>query len=128
MAVMTKYLLDRLMDHVLRGIPYEPPKQVYLAFFRLVGDKMEEVTGPGYERQPVTFGKLFQGYLRNSAKIEFSVAQESWGEIAELGLMEKKGGPEMLFRGSMTLKKRIEKGDRAIINAGELVARVETVE
>jgi hypothetical protein len=131
MAVMTKYLLDKLMDHVLRGVPYAAPKTVYLALFTSdisPDGKGDEVKSVGYERQPVVFGnKLFQGYLKNSSKIDFNVASDSWGEVHELAVMEDKTGDKMLFHGSMTMRKKIDKGDRALINIGELVIRVDTV-
>lgn len=130
MAVMTKYLLDKLMDHVLRGIAYVPPKNVYLAMFTTkisTDGKGQEVNTVGYERQPVVFGnKLFQGYLKNSSKIEFSVASDSWGEVQELAIMEERTGDKILFHGPMSMRKKIDKGDRALINIGELVIRVDT--
>lgn len=130
MAVMTKYLLDKMMDHVLRGLPYKPPQQVYLALFSTKIDadgKGSEIQAPGYERQPVVFGnKLFQGYLKNSAEVKFNVATEAWGDIAELALMEEKTGSKILFHGPVSVRKKIEKGDQAKINLGELVVKVDT--
>lgn len=128
MASMTKYLRNRLIDHVLRGLPYKTPEKLYLALYTSpvkddgTGD---EIRGDGYARQMVHFGdKLVEGRYSNSNEVKFSVAKAFWGEVSWIGIVDQPIEGNVLFHGPTKIRKRIEEYDRISFMPGDVVLKI----
>lgn len=72
-AIFSEYLEQKILDHVLNGVTYTPPTQVYLALYTTTGEGGTEVTGGSYQRQPVSFSAaLSSGQVSNDATVTFT--------------------------------------------------------
>lgn len=128
---MTKYLQERLLDHVLRQVPYRAPSELWLAIYKTPVDdngKGTEMAGNGYTRQRIDFaGKVQAGFAKNLSEVRFMVAKEDWGDAVELAVMDAETGGNVLFHGVLARRKRIEKGDQIRFAPGDVSMQVEAV-
>jgi len=101
MADLCNYLEGKLVDHVLRNTSLTSPTTIYVALLTgdpgEAGDTTDEVDGASYERQSAAFDAHTDGVTQNTADIEFPQAEESWGEITHILLMDAISGGNALF-------------------------------
>ena len=124
---MCTYLENKLLDHVLRNIPYTPPSTLYVAL--LTGDPGEdgdigtEVADPAYSRQILSFGEPENGKIKTIYDVEFPQASEDWGEISYVLIMDEENNP--LFYGPLNTPKTITADDIFKIPLGNLTIELD---
>lgn len=106
LAAKTNYFAKAILDHVVGKAEYIPPETLYLALFDVdpgkTGTDGTEVTGGGYERQPVVFADVtVTGTVSNIAAIVFPDVLSSWGSVGGCAVMDSLTGGNMLYRGEM---------------------------
>ena len=97
------YLAGKIAEHNLRGIPYTPPTDHYLALFTAspgkAGSLTNEVAAAEYHRQLVVFGPEVGGICLNTAVIQFAAALTPWGLITYGALFDALSAGNMLYFG-----------------------------
>src|SRR5699024_10028751 len=88
----TNELSNNVLNHVFSGESYTPPEQLYVALYTPDG----EVSGGGYSRQEISFGKASGGVIRNDAEVHFPIAESNWGMITEAILFDAVQGGNQL--------------------------------
>lgn len=124
MAGISNFLTHKLLDHVLRGVTYSPPSTVYMALYTSNpgdDDTGTEVSGNGYQRQPVTFSAASNRQIVNSNQVEFPEATGPWGTITHFGLRDAETGGNLLFYGALTAPVTIGQGQQLIFRAGDII-------
>lgn len=125
----TKYLEQKILNHVLLGEEYTPPSQFYFALFTSDpgrnGSTASEVSDPNYARQPIAFTPADDdpesgSYCQNTAPIRFPQATQDWGDVSHGAIMDSLTGGNMLYKGPFIRKKQVLKDDYFEIPAGEL--------
>src|SRR5690554_2264625 len=119
MANISNYLETALLNAVFRGVGFTPPGNIYLALYTsnpTDADTGTEVSGGGYNRQPVTFTSPNQvegkATIENNSDIEFAVATANWGDITHVGLRDASTGGNLLWYGPLASAKTIAEGDQ----------------
>ncbi|MEM1667176.1 MAG: hypothetical protein QXM53_00775 [Thermofilaceae archaeon] len=124
MAGISTFLAHKLLDHVLRGTTYTPPTTVYMALYTSNpgdDDSGSEVSGNGYQRQPVTFSAPSGRRIVNSNQVEFPEATGPWGTITHFGLRDAQTGGNLLFYGELTASVTISAGQQLIFKQGDII-------
>ena len=121
---LSNYLEGKLVEHVLRNVPYTAPGTVYLGLFTAspgeAGSLVNEVATAEYHRQPAAFGAHTDGVCLNTANIQYAPAASNWGAITHLALFDAVTGGNMLWYGPATLTITINTTDIYRVNAGSL--------
>lgn len=105
MAQMSDYLENKLVDHVFRNITYAQAGQVYLALYSsdpTDADVGTELSGNGYERQPITFVEPVNGKTSNDADIVFPAATADWDTVTHVGIRDAITGGNLLMHKELT--------------------------
>lgn len=84
-------------------------------------DTGTEVSGNGYQRQPVTFSAASNRQIVNSNQVEFPEATGPWGTITHFGLRDAQTGGNLLFYGALTAPVTIGQGQQLIFRAGDII-------
>ena len=124
MSAISDYLENALLNAVFRNVPYTSPASVYIALYTsdpTDADTGVEVSGGGYERQPVTFNAPTNGQMTNSGDVIFPVATADWGTITHIGLRDAPIGGNLLYHAPLNINKTILSGDQLIFKTGEIV-------
>ena len=125
----TKYLEQKLLNHVLLGVEYTPPAQIYLALFTSDpgrnGSVANEVNDPAYTRQLITFDPADDdpesgSYCQNTALIRCPQATQDWGNVSHGGIMDAQAGGNMLYKGPFKKAKQVLEDDFFEVPAGEV--------
>lgn len=128
-AVISNYLENKIIDHVLRNTAYTSPgTSVYVALFTDAtamddaGSGTEVSTsGTAYARVQVTaWDAPSAGATANTNAINFTTATASWGNIRYIGIYDNSSGGNLLFWGQLTADKQVDPGDTFSISAGDL--------
>lgn len=128
----TKYLEDKILDHVLRNVIFTPPTAVYLALFTAdpgeIGSLENEISDPVYERQLITFGAPMDDtdsgkIIKSINDIEFPQASVDWGIITHVMVMDSKTEGNGLYYGPVSNPKTIAADDYVKVPASELVIK-----
>lgn len=122
MSAIQPYLANALFNHVLRGIAYTSPSNVYAALF--VGGI--EVSGGGYARQPVhgstAWSSPINGAGTNSDQLPFGPASSPWGTVDSVGLFDASTGGNLLIYGPLLTTKIVGLNDTFDFAIGALAA------
>ncbi len=91
-------------------------------------DSGTELSGNGYERQPVAFGvpETDTGNvrrIRNSAVITFGPATADWPQAVAFGIYSAATGGTLLYWDYLTAPKTVQSGDSAQFAVNALVVR-----
>jgi len=125
----TKYLEQKLLNHILLGEVYTPPDQLYLALFTAdpgrLGSTTNEISDAAYARQPITFTAATDdpasgSYCQNTLDIVFPQATADWGEVSHGMIMDAATGGNGLYKGAFDVAKQVLEDDYYQIPAGEL--------
>ncbi len=129
-AVVSNYLENKIIDHVLRNTAYTSPgTSVYVGLLTdaTVQDDANAGTevstsGTGYARQQVTGWDVpAAGATQNTAAINgWVAATAAWGNIRYIGIYDALTGGNLLFWGQLTDDKQVDLGDTFSIAAGAL--------
>ncbi|OCL26316.1 hypothetical protein U472_09920 [Orenia metallireducens] len=129
MSNMCNYLENKLLDHVLRNVPYTSPTTIYIALLTSnpaeAGDITSEVSGGSYARQAITFDEIVDGVTQNTYDIEFPQATADWGIITHVILMDAETGGNPLFYAELTTAKTITTDDIFKVPISELTVKLD---
>jgi hypothetical protein len=134
MAAMSNYLENKIIDHILRGTPYDtaPSTNVCIALFTTTpsdtGGGTEIPSSNNYTRANVaaslsgwtgTHGGSgavssgTSGFANNASIISFNAPSGNWGVVQGFGMYDAFTGGNLLFYGALTVPKTINNGDAA---------------
>lgn len=123
MPVVSNYLTKRILEHVFRGIQYDPPANRYVALYKTNptdADTGVEVTGGGYARQLVTFGPEANRWIPSNNDVEFPEATTDWGTVTHVGIRDALTGGNLLVYGPLASPKEIKAGEQIGFRAGRI--------
>ena len=123
--IISNYLENALINHILRNTAYTDPTDVYLALFTSNPDEDgsgTEVSGGSYVRKQLTaaFDAPASGATANTALIEFVQATATWGLVSHVALFDQSSGGNLLFYGQLSASQQVDDGDTFSIAAGDL--------
>ncbi|MGG6309782.1 phage tail fiber protein [Paenibacillus macerans] len=123
---ISNWLSEQFLNAVLRGIPYTPPDQIFLALYTsdpTPANTGTEVAEGGYERQIIQFGAptLVSGKQKSVTiiDVEFNIATADWGLVTHTGLLDAPTGGHLLWSKSLGDEARtVLSGDKPKFLAG----------
>ena len=126
-AVISNYLENKIIDHVLRNTAYTTPgAQVWVALYTTdptEADTGTEVTGGSYARVQVTaWDAPAARATANTNAIAFPQATVAWGTVTHVGIRDASAAGNLLFYGALTASKVVGVGGNFSITAGDLDA------
>jgi len=125
------YLANKLNDHVLKGVVYTPPTNVYIALFTsdaglntdVEGDQLE-ITHASYTR--LTIDDATKSFITSVDKVssnnenwEYPVATDLWGDITHAAVMDDLTSGHVLYWGQIAVPTNIDTNDLFRFVAGE---------
>ncbi|AKL96617.1 hypothetical protein CACET_c31730 [Clostridium aceticum] len=126
---MSPYLEAALLNHVFRGTQYTSPTP-RVALFN--GDPLNggvEISGGGYSRAtgitfttPVVNGG--KSIIENTEEIAFGPANNDWGLVNYVAIMDASSGGNVLIRGQLTNPRTILADDPARFLPGDMKIRL----
>ncbi len=125
-AVLSNYLENALLNHVLRNTAYTTPGTViYVALYQTDptdADSGTEVAGGSYARQQVTAwdDPAATRATQNTNAITYPTATAAWGTVTHVGVRDHLTAGSLLFYGQLTSSKIIGINDIFSIAAGAL--------
>lgn len=87
----------------------------------LLLDENTEVSGGGYERQPVEFAVANNGQSTNVDPVEFPIATAPWGTVRYAAIYND---GEMIYRNTLTIAQAVGTGNTFIVPANYFIVRV----
>ncbi len=130
MPAMSNYLENAVIDQLLRGQPYSPPANLYIALFTAAptaGGGGTEVSGGGYARAAVPSSLASwagtqgagttvassgtSGQTSNNAQISFPTPTAAWGTVVAMGIFDAASGGNLLFFGNLTQSQVVGQGN-----------------
>lgn len=124
-STTSNYLFNQQMQHVLKGVLFTAPTQLYIALFttvpQLSGSGGVEVTtsGTSYQRVAIPQNTGWQGpsgtnqEYSNSTDLTFQVPTGNWGTIQGCGIYDAQEGGNLYWVGYLTTSKSVTSGDGA---------------
>ncbi len=91
---LTPEYRDLVIDHMLRGIAFEPPQALFAGLLHPGSDI--ELRGDTYMRQGVRLGPPQSGLALSAVDVGFPRASENWGLVRSVGLFDVAAGGMML--------------------------------
>lgn len=140
MAAMSNYLENKLVDHLLRGTPYNAPTSLYVALYTSpttdagAGNEIT-INSNGYIRAPYTASTTTwtntqasgtgasegnTGVTANVSVITFQSPTGSWGTVTHFGILDAASGGNLLFHGSLSIPQTVNSGNTVSFSAGAL--------
>lgn len=126
MAGKSKYLEQKILNHVLRNTTYTPPAALYMALFTT--DPTDagtgtEVSGGAYARQSIAFNAPSPSgatTCANTTDVLFPVSTAAWGTVTYFGIYDAVTSGNLLYSGPLTPNKAVAVSDQIKIAAGTL--------
>lgn len=128
----SNFLVNKLLDYILRQQAYTAPTTVWVALATTTGSTAAcgtEVSGGAYARVSVTSGLTAwagtqgtgttvastgtSGTTSNNAAITFPAPTATWGTITEFCVFDASTAGNLLFRAALTTSKTVNNGDAA---------------
>jgi hypothetical protein len=121
-AMMSTYLRQRLLNHVLGNDPYPQPDTVYVALF--TGDPTPEGTGPeaAVTRQASTWTPPTGTSNESPLAEPLTFPNMPGGEVTHVGQYDAATGGNLLLFDQLEVPKTFTAGDTATFAAPNLVA------
>jgi hypothetical protein len=129
MASASNFLINKILDFVMRGQAYTPPTEVFIGLATTTGSQAApgtEVSGGGYARVGVntsltnwagTQGATTtavssgtSGTISNNIAIDFQAPTANWGTVVEFDVYDAITGGNLLFRAALTTPQTINNG------------------
>jgi hypothetical protein len=101
--MQTNYLSNSILDHVVKGVPYTPPMDIYVGLFNqspnYLGAGGVEVSAPSYARVKIRDLMNLADFRMtvNASRIEFPIALEGWGQVTAVGIWDSLIGGNLLY-------------------------------
>lgn len=148
-AFASNYLVNKLLDDLMRATAYSPPSSKYLALYTsaptATGGGVEVPSGVGYSRVLITSNLTNwsgtqgagsttvsagdTGVISNNNIITFGAPTGDWGTITHWGILDASTGGNLLLAGSLTTPVSVVNGGLApTIPAGALQIGIYPVE
>lgn len=126
---LTNFGEKKILNHILRNIE-SVPVSPYLALFKAspgeVGSQVDEISGNGYERQPIDFSEVTSdGTTQNSTTVTFPEATGNWGLITHWGIADSLTGGNLIMYGEVDEPKTVNKSDMIKFNPGNLTISID---
>jgi hypothetical protein len=129
-ANKSRYLEDKIIDHVLVATSYTSPTTVYAALYTVAPTKTTsgtEVSGGSYARVNCgatasggKFSASSSGATANDAAITFPTATAGWGLVVACAILDLSTGGNILYFGGLTASKTVDSGDTVTFATGAL--------
>ncbi len=132
-TAFSSYYENLIVNHMLRGVAFTVPTNVYVALFTAVTNleinaPTAEVTttNSAYARQICALNAPVSGVTENSANITFPEATADWGTISAMCLADHATNVtwgtnvNVLIWGALTTNKVINSADTFKFNAGDI--------
>lgn len=128
---MSVYLANKINDHVLKGVVYTPPTDVYIALFTSANGldsntegSWDEVSGGAYTRLQIDDStKAFTASAAkantNNENWEYTQASAAWGVVSHSAVMDAATSGNVLFWGALAATRDVASGDTFRFLAGE---------
>ena len=126
----SNFLVDKLIDHLLRNTTYTSPANVWIGLHTASptdAGGVGEVSGGAYARMKIGTGGVTTfiagvgtKVTENAGAINFPVATADWGTITHLSVSDAVSAGNLLLHGILDASKLIETDDQATFNAGKL--------
>lgn len=116
-------LEDKLLDHSLGTTIYTMAATVYCGLYTSSptdADSGTECSGTDYARKIAAFTGASGGSCSNTTNITFTQAGGAWGTITHIGLHDHLSTGNLLWWGTLSASKDVDKGDTFKINKGDL--------
>lgn len=122
------YLDNLILNSALRGQPFTPITQVYVALYTVppgFDTPGVEVSGSGtgYLRPSVTFSAPNNGQVMNLTDVNFPIAVDHWGTIVAFGLVDALTSGNVLYFGTLSTARLVSAADQVRFPAGQLVCQ-----
>lgn len=143
MSALSDYLENKILDHVLRGIPYTAPSVVYVGLLTAAPNDAgggTEVAGHDYARAAInadaaswnnTQGNTSgasagtDGTIENAVAVNFPTPSGAgWGLATDFAVYDALSGGNLLFYAPLTVPKTINPGDAVSFQPGSLVKQL----
>jgi hypothetical protein len=145
MAAMTDFLENKVVDHLFRGVSYQPVALHIGLFTTNPTDSTAgtEVSGGSYARVSVApttanwaatnaagstaaTSSGTTGTTSNNATITFPAPSANWGAITGFGIFDAASSGNLLFYGALNANKNVNNGDAApYFAAGQLSIQID---
>ncbi|HDK27401.1 MAG TPA: hypothetical protein ENG48_10010 [Candidatus Atribacteria bacterium] len=121
MGVLSTYVCNKMLDHILKTGSYSQPTNIYVALFD--GDPEGagiECSGATYARvQANGWSNATSRALSNEAKIEFPEAGNDWGNVNYIALYDAITGGNLLGKDDID-EITVNEGDNLYIAIGDI--------
>lgn len=87
----------------------------------LYTDENTEVSGGGYERQPIVFSTANNGQATNVEPVQFPTATAPWGTVRFACVFN---GDELVYRNTLTVAQNVGTGNTFIVPENYFIVRV----
>lgn len=121
MGVLSTYVCNKMLDHILKTTPYSQPTNIYVSLYN--GDPENggtECTGATYARiQANGWTGAASRALSNEAKLEFAEAGADWGNVNYIGIHDHIDAGNLLGKDDIT-QITVNAGDNLYIAIGDI--------
>jgi len=130
--IKSKYLANKVLNHVLGVSAFEMPVVVHLALFSSIegledGLLDHELGGSGYARRPLSMAAAVGKASTSSAAAAFDPATTDWGPLIAWAIMDAAVAGNVLYYGEMPKYgtppdyKKVFSGDGFVCRIGDVV-------
>lgn len=124
MTAMSDYLEQRILDHVLAGVPYAPPATRYISLHTASPSDANvtttEVVGGQYQRALAQFAAASTaGTTSNNNTLAFAGMPAT--TVTHVAIYDAPTGGNLLYHGALTAPVIVTAGGTFVIAAGNLV-------
>ena len=114
MSKFSDYLENKIIDHTLKGITFQPITTAYLAAFST--DPTDTGLGTecnwnNYARQAMTFGTITDGEVTTSAQLQFPALEGTDVTVGWIGIFDAATGGNMLYHTNLANAKTLTVDD-----------------
>lgn len=122
----TTYLANKLLEHLTGKSTYTKPTNTYVGLFTADPTVSgvtagREVSGGGYTREQVTWGSAADGFIANTALVEFENMPAS--EIKYWGIFDASSSGNLLEYYPIDVPFKVPAGENVTIDAGNLILK-----
>jgi len=115
MAVLSNYIIDKLLDKVYRNTNFTSPTTLYVALHTAEplpdGSGAEVSTsGTAYVRQAVTFAAVASHQSKNSGAITWPTATASWGSIPWMAVWDASSAGNLISYAQLPVTVTVSSG------------------
>ncbi len=121
MASFSRYYQNLIINHMLRGETFRPPREVYMGLLLSTPTAIRpgtEVANEDYVRQPMEIAAGTNGRIELTQEVRFPRAELAWGRIEAVAIYDAEEAGEMLVWSAIAEPKPIGTGDAFSVPGG----------